>query len=164
MYAQSCLDSASPWVVAHQAPLIFQARILEWVAISSSRYLPHSGIELASLASPALAGGFFTTGKNHDDIGPPNKSSCVGRSPTACSCILQKKKEKKRKEGKEKLGEGESKRKKEKKGRKRSKHLFEVTIQEITFLSSEAAWPRTRGCRPGGHFRVRSEWLFNFKS
>ena len=31
---------ATPWTVAHQAPLpmeIFQARILKWVAISSSR-------------------------------------------------------------------------------------------------------------------------------
>ena len=39
---------------------IFQARILEWVAISSSRELLDPGIELASLASPALADGFFT--------------------------------------------------------------------------------------------------------
>ena len=33
-------DSATPWTVAHQAPLfmgILQARILEWVATSSSR-------------------------------------------------------------------------------------------------------------------------------
>ena len=34
---------------------IFQARILEWVAIS---FFPNLGIEPAS---PALAGGFFTT-------------------------------------------------------------------------------------------------------
>ena len=38
-----------------------QARILEWVVISSSRDLPDPGIELTSPASPALAGGFFTT-------------------------------------------------------------------------------------------------------
>ena len=37
---------------------ILQARILEWVAISFSRDLPDPGIEPAS---PALAGGFFTT-------------------------------------------------------------------------------------------------------
>ena len=37
---------------------IFQARIVEWV---SPRDLPDPGIESASLASPALAGGFFTT-------------------------------------------------------------------------------------------------------
>ena len=38
---------------------ILQARILEWVAISSSRDLPQLGIEPTSLVSPALAGGFF---------------------------------------------------------------------------------------------------------
>ena len=40
---------------------IFQARILEWIAISSSRDIPHPEIKHASLASPALAKGFFTT-------------------------------------------------------------------------------------------------------
>ena len=39
----------------------FQARILEWVAISSFRRSSHPGTEPASLRSPALAGGFFTT-------------------------------------------------------------------------------------------------------
>ena len=33
---QSCLFAAL-WTVAHQAPGIFQARILEWIAMSSSR-------------------------------------------------------------------------------------------------------------------------------
>ena len=37
-----------------------QARILEWVAMPSSRDLPDPGIELASHISPALASGFFT--------------------------------------------------------------------------------------------------------
>ena len=37
---------------------ILQARILEWVAISSSRELPDPGIEPLSLMSPALAGRF----------------------------------------------------------------------------------------------------------
>jgi len=41
---------------------IFQARILEWFAIPSpGDLLPDPGIEPACLASPALAGGFFTT-------------------------------------------------------------------------------------------------------
>ena len=40
---------------------IFQARILEWVAILYSGGLPDPGISPMSLASPALAGGFFTT-------------------------------------------------------------------------------------------------------
>ena len=39
----------------------FQAGILEWVAISYSRDLLNPGTEPESLASPALAGGFFTT-------------------------------------------------------------------------------------------------------
>ena len=38
-----------------------QARILEWVAISSSRDPPNPGIKPKFLTSPALAGGFFTT-------------------------------------------------------------------------------------------------------
>ena len=40
---------------------IFQARILERVVISYSRVIPDPGIEPVSLASPALAGEFFTT-------------------------------------------------------------------------------------------------------
>ena len=40
---------------------IFQARILEWVAIPFPGDLPNPGIEPTSLASPALAGIFFTT-------------------------------------------------------------------------------------------------------
>ena len=40
---------------------ILQARTLEWVAISDSRASSQLGIKSTSLASPALAGGFFTT-------------------------------------------------------------------------------------------------------
>jgi len=40
---------------------IFQARIVQWVAISYSRDLPNPGIKFSSLASPALAGRFFIT-------------------------------------------------------------------------------------------------------
>ena len=40
---------------------IFQAGILEWVAVPPSGDLPDPGIEPVSLMSPALAGGFFTT-------------------------------------------------------------------------------------------------------
>ena len=46
---------------------IFQARILEWVAISFFRDLPDSGIEPMS---PSSASGFFTTE-------PPGKSVMV---------------------------------------------------------------------------------------
>ena len=61
---QSCLTLWDP--VEHSPPgspvhEILQ-RTLEWVAISSSRDLPDLGFKLASLMSPALAGGFFTTG------------------------------------------------------------------------------------------------------
>ena len=38
---------------------ILHARVLEWVAISSSRDLPYPGIEPMSLRSPALASRFF---------------------------------------------------------------------------------------------------------
>ena len=51
-------NSVTPWTVDCQAPLvhgILQARILEWVAISSSKDLPYPGIEPESLISPALA-------------------------------------------------------------------------------------------------------------
>ena len=40
--------------------VIFQARILEWAAVSSSRDLPDPGIELAC---PALLGGFWPPGE-----------------------------------------------------------------------------------------------------
>ena len=45
---------AVPWTVAHQALLsIFQARILEWVAIPFSRDLPNPGIKPGSVALKA---------------------------------------------------------------------------------------------------------------
>ena len=62
--AQSCLtlcdplDCSLPGSTIHG---IFQARVLEWVAISFSRDLPDPEIKPRSLASPAFAGGFFTT-------------------------------------------------------------------------------------------------------
>ena len=40
---------------------IILARVLEWVAISSSRDLPDPGFKPVSPAAPVLAGGFFTT-------------------------------------------------------------------------------------------------------
>ena len=40
---------------------VLQARILEWVAISSPGNLPNPGVKPTSLMHPALAGGFFTT-------------------------------------------------------------------------------------------------------
>ena len=50
---------------------ILQVRILEGVAISSSRGSPDPGTEPMSLVSPALAGGFFITNATWED--PINK-------------------------------------------------------------------------------------------
>ena len=52
------VDGSPPGSSVHG---IFQARILEWVAISSSRDLPNPGLEPVSLAYPVLADRFFTT-------------------------------------------------------------------------------------------------------
>ena len=61
---QSCptlgdpMDCSPPASSVHG---ILQANILQWVAIPSPGDFPNSGIELMSLTSPTLAGGFFTT-------------------------------------------------------------------------------------------------------
>ena len=52
------MDCSPPGSSVHG---VLQARILQWVAISFSRGSPDPGIEVWSLVSPALAGGFFTT-------------------------------------------------------------------------------------------------------
>ena len=54
---------ASQWTVDCQRPRIhgiLQARILEWVAMSSSRGFSWPWIESGILTSPVLAGAFFT--------------------------------------------------------------------------------------------------------
>ena len=51
------------WTTACQAPLSMgfsRQEILEWVAMPSSRDLPHPGIKFVSFMSPSLAGRFFT--------------------------------------------------------------------------------------------------------
>ena len=60
LYLTLCnsMDCSPPGSSVHG---IFQARILEWVAIPSSRGSSQPMAELESLVSPALAGGFFTT-------------------------------------------------------------------------------------------------------
>ena len=48
---------ATLWTTAHQAPLSvgsLQAKILEWVALPSSKYLPDPAIEPMSLMSPTF--------------------------------------------------------------------------------------------------------------
>ena len=52
------LDCSPPGSSVHG---ISQARVLEWVAVSFPRESFHPEIKPASLASPSLAGGFFTT-------------------------------------------------------------------------------------------------------
>jgi len=55
---------ATPWTVAHQAPLSMEFPRQEyWSGVPSptSGTLPDPGIEPMSLASPSLADGFFTT-------------------------------------------------------------------------------------------------------
>ena len=54
----NCIDCSLPGSSVYG---IFQAIILKWVAISSCSDLPDPEIEPTSLASPALAGGLFTT-------------------------------------------------------------------------------------------------------
>ena len=61
---QSCLTLCDP--INYSLPGssvhgILQSRILEWVAMPSSRDLPNPGIKPLSLMSPALAGRFVTT-------------------------------------------------------------------------------------------------------
>ena len=58
-------DSAAPWTVARQAPLSMEFSRREcWSGLPcpSQGDLPDAGFERTSLLSPALAGGFFTTG------------------------------------------------------------------------------------------------------
>ena len=62
-------NSASPWTVAHQAPLsIGFPRQEYWSGLSfpSPGDLPYSGIKPVSLTSAAMAGRFFT-------VEPPGK-------------------------------------------------------------------------------------------
>ena len=52
---------------------VFQARILEWVVISSSKESSHPGIEPASPESIALAGRFFTSEPPGESMGDSNR-------------------------------------------------------------------------------------------
>ena len=85
--AQLCLtlcdpmDCSPPGSSVHG---IFQARILEWEAISySPGDLPDPGIETVSLASPALAAGFVIT----VPLGKPHLSHSVQFSSVTQSCL-----------------------------------------------------------------------------
>ena len=60
--AQLCLTLCNPMDYSPSGSSVhraFQARILEWVVILYSWYLPNPVIEPMSLGSPALSGGFL---------------------------------------------------------------------------------------------------------
>ena len=68
VHAKSCpvqlSDSVTPWTVARQALSMECSRQEYWSGLPCPCLgaLPDPGIEPGSLLSPALAGGFFTTG------------------------------------------------------------------------------------------------------
>ena len=67
------MDCSPPGSSVHG---IFQAIILEWIAISFFRDLPDPGIELTSLMSPALASGFIITSTTKEALsGKPSGES-----------------------------------------------------------------------------------------
>ena len=70
---------ATLWTVTHQAPLsigISRQEYLSGLLCPSSGDLPNPGIELTSLRSPALVGGFFTTSTTWE---PWSKSIAQGK-------------------------------------------------------------------------------------
>ena len=69
----------TPWIVAHQAPLSREFSRQEYwsgLSVSTPGDLPDPGMEPTSLASSALAGGFFTTALP----GKPHKCICLAPS------------------------------------------------------------------------------------
>ena len=74
---------ATPWTVAHQAPLSMEfPRVEYWSGMSflTSGNLPNPGIKPAFLASPELADRFLT-------IGPPGKPE-LGVSCTLLTTVV----------------------------------------------------------------------------
>ena len=59
------------------------ARILKWVAISSSRGLPDPGIKASSLMTPALADGLFTTSTTSMYIHTADSLCCTAETNMA---------------------------------------------------------------------------------
>ena len=85
MRAQLCLTLCDPMncnLPCSSVRGILQPRILEWVAMPSSRGSPDPGIEPASLMSPALAGRFFTT----LPPGKPRVYICIHLNVTESLC------------------------------------------------------------------------------
>ena len=72
--------SATPWTVAHQVPLlstVFQARILEWVAISFSRgsFGPRDGTHVFWVS--CVGRWSFTTGPPGEPVNPASSVSTL---------------------------------------------------------------------------------------
>ena len=87
----------APWTVAHQAPLLMEFSRQEYwsgVPLPPLGDLPDAGIEPAPLASPSLAGGFFTASAPLPGRGcpltregkPPYQGGCCCSSVTK-SCL-----------------------------------------------------------------------------
>ena len=63
-YAKECLPLCAPWTAGGQVPLSVEFSRQEYwrgLPFPAPGDLPDPGIEPTSFASPALAGGFFTT-------------------------------------------------------------------------------------------------------
>ena len=77
--AQSCPTFRDPWTVALQAPLSIEFSRQEYwsgLPFPTLGHLPNPGIKPVSLASPTLAGRFFTTvpsGKHNNIHSSNNK-------------------------------------------------------------------------------------------
>ena len=77
-------DPATPWTVAHQAPLSMGFPRREYwsgLAFPSSGDLPNPGIKPLSLVSPALVSGFFTNWASRETLQPPDTGwiNCIIR-------------------------------------------------------------------------------------
>ena len=84
---QLCLTLCDPWTVAHQAPLsILFSRQEYWSGLPCRPLgnLPNPGIELVSLMSSALAGGFLMTSATQEApplaVTEPKKGASQGIS------------------------------------------------------------------------------------
>ena len=81
--AQLCLTLCDTWTIACQAPLSMEfSRQAHWSGLSfpTPLDLPNPGIEPMPLASPSMAGRFFTTV-------PPGKPKCLALKLIVCKNV-----------------------------------------------------------------------------
>ena len=86
---QSCLTLCNPMhysLPGSSVQGIRQARILQWVQCPSPGDLPDPGIKPASLTSPSLAGGFFTTSATWEAIFP---IFCREKTEVCCMSMIE---------------------------------------------------------------------------